>query len=114
MSSLIDENGNLSAAALAQLEPNGHSLLPQPFMAGISSLDEHLNGKQSNSAVRQRTNMAIQKQMISQTNSKGSGSNYNSGQGGTKTKSATRANSKNAQKKKMLLEAYNLDQYNLI
>ena len=35
---LLDAQGNLSATKLAQLEPNGHALQPQPFMGGIAQL----------------------------------------------------------------------------
>ena len=40
VSDLIDYNGQFSAFKFSQLEPNGHALQPQPFMAGISELKD--------------------------------------------------------------------------
>lgn len=40
VSDLIDYKGQFSAFKFSQLEPNGHALQPQPFMAGISELKD--------------------------------------------------------------------------
>ena len=122
VSNLFDHRGNFSAQALAKLEPNGHVLAPQPFMAGISVLKEQLQGVTD--APHRQGSKSQQRQGMAKTTtgndrsfpgmgsaSKASSGNANSlnyASNKTQQRSKSKETGKNLAKKKMLLDAYSL------